>query len=208
MHLRDIFAGDPERGTRLTADAAGLHLDYSKHRVTDETLRLLRQLATDCGLAERIEAMFSGQAINVTEQRAVLHVALRAPAGERIVVDGADVVPQVHAVLDRMAAFADDVRSGRWKGHTGRPIRNVVNIGIGGSDLGPGDGVRGAASLQPAGYDLPLRLQHRRHRLRGSHARPRSRGDAVHRLLQDLHDAGDADQRPHGARLVRARARR
>ncbi len=137
LHLRDIFAGDPGRGTRLTADAAGLHLDYSKHRVTDETLRLLRQLATECGLAGRIEAMFSGQAINVTEQRAVLHVALRAPVGERIDVDGENVVPQVHAVLDRMSAFADDVRSGRWKGHTGRPIRNVVNIGIGGSDLGP-----------------------------------------------------------------------
>ncbi len=137
LHLRQIFADDPQRGKRLTAEAAGLYLDYSKHRVTDETLRLLLRLADDRGLAERIEAMFSGQKINVTEQRAALHVALRAPVGERIVVDGADVVPAVHAVLDRMAAFADDVRGGRWKGHTGRPIRNVVNIGIGGSDLGP-----------------------------------------------------------------------
>jgi glucose-6-phosphate isomerase len=137
LHLRQIFADDPQRGTRLTAEAAGLHLDYSKHRVTDETLELLLRLADDRGLAERIDAMFSGQKINVTEQRAVLHIALRAPVGERIVVDGADVVPAVHAVLDRMATFTDAVRGGRWKGHTGRPIRNIVNIGIGGSDLGP-----------------------------------------------------------------------
>ncbi len=137
VHLRQIFADDPLRGTRLTAEAAGLYLDYSKHCVTDETLRLLLRLAADRGLAERIEAMFRGQKINVTEQRAVLHVALRAPVGERIVVDGEDVVPVVHAVLDRMAAFCDDVRGGRWKGYTGRPIRNVVNVGIGGSDLGP-----------------------------------------------------------------------
>jgi glucose-6-phosphate isomerase len=137
LHLRQVFADDPTRGTRLTAEAAGLYLDYSKHRVTDETLRLLVRLADDRGLADRIEAMFSGRKINVTEQRAVLHVALRAPVGERIIVDGTDVVPGVHAVLDRMAAFADDIRSGRWKGHTGRPVRNVVNIGIGGSDLGP-----------------------------------------------------------------------
>jgi glucose-6-phosphate isomerase len=137
LHLRQIFADDPLRGRRLAAEAAGLYVDYSKHRVTDETLRLLFQLADDCGLAERIEAMFRGEKINGTEQRAALHVALRAPAGERIVVDGADVVPAVHTVLDRMAAFADEVRSGRWKGHTGRPIRNAVNIGIGGSDLGP-----------------------------------------------------------------------
>jgi glucose-6-phosphate isomerase len=137
LHLRQIFADDPQRGTRLTAEAVGLYLDYSKHRVTDETLTLLLRLAEERGLAERIEAMFTGQKINVTEGRAVLHVALRAPRDERIVVDGADVVPEVHAVLDRMASFAEDVRSGRWKGHTGRSIRNVVNIGIGGSDLGP-----------------------------------------------------------------------
>jgi len=137
VHLRQIFADDPQRGTRLTAQAAGLYLDYSKHRVTDETLRLLFRLAADRGLAARIEAMFTGEKINVTENRAVLHVALRAPAGERIAVDGADVVPAVHAVLARMAAFAADVRGGRWKGHTGRPIKNIINIGIGGSDLGP-----------------------------------------------------------------------
>ena len=137
LHLRQIFADDPRRGERLTAAAAGLYLDYSKHRITDETIRLLLCLAKDCGLPDRIEAMFSGEKINVTEKRAVLHVALRAPLGERIPVDGADVVPEVHAVLDRMAVFSEEIRSGRWHGHTGRRIRNVVNIGIGGSDLGP-----------------------------------------------------------------------
>ncbi|MGH7591682.1 MAG: glucose-6-phosphate isomerase, partial [Gemmatimonadales bacterium] len=137
VSLRRLFKDDPDRGTRLTLEAAGLYLDYSKHLVTDETMQLLVQLAAARGLQERIEAMFSGEKINVTEGRAVLHVALRAPKDERIMVDGVDVVPVVHAVLDRMAAFADDIRGGRWKGHTGRPIRNVVNIGIGGSDLGP-----------------------------------------------------------------------
>ena len=137
LHLRQIFADDPRRGERLTAEAAGLYLDYSKHRATDETLVLLRQLAHDCGLSERIDAMFRGRKINVTERRAALHVALRAPAGERILVDGVDVVTEVHATLDRMTAFAEEIRSGRWLGHTGRPIKNVVNIGIGGSDLGP-----------------------------------------------------------------------
>ena len=137
VHLRQIFADDPLRGARLTAEGAGLYLDYSKHRVTDQTLRLLVGLAEDRGLAGRIEAMFTGRKINVTEDRPVLHVALRAPASERIVVDGNDVVPEVHAVLDRMAAFSEDVREGRWRGYTGRPIRNIVNIGIGGSDLGP-----------------------------------------------------------------------
>jgi glucose-6-phosphate isomerase len=137
LHLREIFASDPTRGERLTAEAAGLYLDYSKHRVTAETLRLLLRLAVDCDLAGRIGAMFKGERINVTEKRAALHVALRAPAGERILVDGVDVVSEVHAVLGRMAAFAEDVRAGRWKGHTGRPLRNVINIGIGGSDLGP-----------------------------------------------------------------------
>ena len=132
-----MFADDPGRGERLTAEAAGLFLDYSKNRVTDETLRLLLQLAEESALKARIEAMFRGDKINVTEGRSVLHVALRAPRGESIVVDGEDVVPQVHAVLDRMADFADRIRSGAWKGHTGKPIKNIVNIGIGGSDLGP-----------------------------------------------------------------------
>ncbi len=136
-HLRQLFANDPDRGTRLTAEGAGIYLDYSKHRITDETLRLLLALARERGLAARIEAMFTGQKINVTEHRAVLHTALRAPRTERIEVDGTDVVPEVHAVLDRMGAFADAVRGGRWTGHTGKRIRNVVNIGIGGSDLGP-----------------------------------------------------------------------
>jgi glucose-6-phosphate isomerase len=136
-HLRQLFADDPDRGTRLAASAAGLYLDYSKHRITDETLTLLFGLAEKRGLAARIAAMFSGEKINVTERRAVLHVALRAPATEHIVVDGVDVVPAVHAVLHRMARFADEVRSGNWKGHSGRRIHNIVNIGIGGSDLGP-----------------------------------------------------------------------
>ncbi len=137
LHLRDLFARDPGRGERLTAEGAGLFLDYSKNRLTDETLRLLLRLAEECGLRERIDAMFLGERINVTENRPVLHVALRAPLGVSIVVDGQDVVPQVHAVLDRMADFAERVRDGRWLGHTGKPIRHVVNIGIGGSDLGP-----------------------------------------------------------------------
>jgi glucose-6-phosphate isomerase len=137
LHLRQLFGDDPGRGTRLTAEAEGLFLDYSKNRVTDETMRLLVELAEQSGLRERIDAMFSGEHINITEDRAVLHVALRAPANASIVVDGTDVVPEVHAVLDRMARFSDAIRSGEWTGHTGRRIRNVVNIGIGGSDLGP-----------------------------------------------------------------------
>jgi glucose-6-phosphate isomerase len=136
-HLRDLFAADPKRGERLAVEAEGLYLDYSKNRVTDETLRLLIQLARESGLSERIEAMFRGEKINVTENRAVLHVALRAPRNAVIKVDGENVVPKVHEVLDRMSAFCDRVRSADWKGHTGKRIRNVVNIGIGGSDLGP-----------------------------------------------------------------------
>ena len=137
VHLRDLFAGDATRGERLACEAAGLYLDYSKQRVTDETLGLLRALAAECGLRERIDAMFRGDRINVSENRAVLHVALRAPAGSTITLDGENVVPQVQAVLARMEAFARRVRSGAWTGHTGKRIRNIVNIGIGGSDLGP-----------------------------------------------------------------------
>jgi glucose-6-phosphate isomerase len=137
VHLRELFAADPDRGERLTAEAAGLYLDYSKNRVTDETIRLLLRLADESGVAERREAMFRGDRINVSENRSVLHVALRMPKGESLVVDGVDVVAQVHEVLERMSAFAERIRSGEWKGHTGKPIRNVVNIGIGGSDLGP-----------------------------------------------------------------------
>jgi glucose-6-phosphate isomerase len=132
-----LFADDPKRGERLTAEGAGLFLDYSKNRLTDETLRLLLQLAEESDLRGRVEAMFRGEKINLTEKRAVLHVALRAPRDAAILVDGKNVVPEVHAVLDRMAAFCDRIRSGEWKGHTGKPIRNVINIGIGGSDLGP-----------------------------------------------------------------------
>jgi glucose-6-phosphate isomerase len=137
LHLREIFASDPARGERLTIDALGLFFDYSKNRVTDETIKLLIELARESGLQSRIGQMFQGDKINVTEKRAVLHVALRAPKGEAILVDGEDVVPGVHEVLDRMAAFSRRVRSGEWKGHTGKRIRNVINIGIGGSDLGP-----------------------------------------------------------------------
>src|SRR5580704_15356859 len=137
LHLRQLFADDPKRGTRLTAEAVGLYLDYSKNRITDKTIQLLLQLAGESGLRSRIDAMFRGEKINITEQRAVLHVALRAPRGTSIVVDGRNVVPDVHAVLDRMAEFSNRVRGGEWKGHTGKPIRNAVNIGIGGSDLGP-----------------------------------------------------------------------
>ncbi len=137
VHLRQLFQDDAARGQRLTAEAAGVYLDYSKNRVTDKTMQLLVQLAKESGLAARIEAMFRGEKINVTERRAVLHVALRAPRDAEIEVDGRNIVPEVHAVLDRMATFSDQVRSGAWKGFTGKPIKNVVNIGIGGSDLGP-----------------------------------------------------------------------
>jgi glucose-6-phosphate isomerase len=137
LHLRGLFAEDPQRGVRLTAEAVGIYLDYSKNRITNETVRLLLQLAEESGLRSCIDAMFRGEKINVTEKRAVLHVALRAPKGQSIFVDGEDVVSQVHAVLDKMADFSNRVHSGEWKGHTGKPIRNVVNVGIGGSDLGP-----------------------------------------------------------------------
>jgi len=137
QHLRDLFASDPQRGERFSAEAVGVYLDYSKHRITDETLPLLLQLAEESGLRARIDAMFRGEKINVTENRAVLHVALRAPRTASIKVDGVDVIPEVHKVLDKMSEFSQRVRSGAWKGHTGKRIRNVINIGIGGSDLGP-----------------------------------------------------------------------
>ncbi len=137
LHLRDLFAEDPRRGKRLTAEAVGIYLDYSKNQITDETLDLLFRLAEESGLRARIDAMFRGEKINITENRAVLHVALRAPRGATILVDGENVVPQVHAVLDKMVEFSTRVRSGAWKGHTGKRIHNVINIGIGGSDLGP-----------------------------------------------------------------------
>ena len=137
LHLRNLFADDPKRGERMTIEAMGIYLDYSKNRITDETLKLLLQLAEESGLRARMDAMFRGEKINITENRAVLHVALRAPREASIVVDGENVVPQVHAVLDKMADFSNRVRSCEWKGHTGKRIRNIINIGIGGSDLGP-----------------------------------------------------------------------
>jgi glucose-6-phosphate isomerase len=137
LHLRELFADDSDRGERMTAEAAGLYLDYSKNRITNETLKLLLQLAEESGLRARIDSMFRGEKINPTEKRAVLHVALRAQKGESMVVNGKDVVPEVHAVLDKMANFSDRVRSGAWLGHTRKRIRNVINVGIGGSDLGP-----------------------------------------------------------------------
>ena len=137
LTLHQLFAEDAKRGERLTVEAVGIFLDYSKNRVTDETLKLLLLLAEQSGLRQRIDAMFSGEKINVSEKRAVLHVALRAPKDATITVDGQNVVPEVHAVLDKMAGFADRIRSGAWKGYTGKRIRNVINVGIGGSDLGP-----------------------------------------------------------------------
>ena len=137
LHLRNLFKDDPNRGKTMTAEAVGIYFDYSKHRITSETLKLLRQLAEESGLRARIDAMFNGEKINVTENRAVLHVALRAPEGQSIILEGENVVPQVHTVLNKMANFSAKVRSGDWKGHTGKPISNIINIGIGGSDLGP-----------------------------------------------------------------------
>src|SRR6478672_6621581 len=137
LHLRELFAQDPKRGERLTAEAAGLYLDYSKNRITDETLTLLLQLAEQCSLRARIDAMFAGEKINTSERRAVLHIALRAPKGQSILVDGENVVPGVHTVLDHMIDFSNRLRSSAWQGHNGQRIRNIINIGIGGSDLGP-----------------------------------------------------------------------
>ena len=204
VHLRQLFADDPKRGERLTLEAAGLFLDYSKNRVTDETLALLLRLAGECGLRQRIDAMFRGDKINITEDRAVLHVALRAPRAASIVVDGQDVVPEVHAVLDKMADFSDRVRSGAWKGHTGKRIRNVVNIGIGGSDLGP---VMAYEALRHySDRTLTFRFVSNVDGTDFVEAtrRPRPGGNAVHRRLEDLHDAGDDDQRAERARLVAA----
>jgi glucose-6-phosphate isomerase len=137
LHLRTLFADEATRGDRMAVEAVGIYFDYSKHRITDETLAFLLQLAEESGLRPRIDAMFRGEKINVTEKRAVLHVALRAPKQHSIIVDGEDIVPQVHAVLAKMADFSNRVRSGEWTGYTGKPIHNVINIGIGGSDLGP-----------------------------------------------------------------------
>ncbi|HEY8338708.1 MAG TPA: glucose-6-phosphate isomerase, partial [Egibacteraceae bacterium] len=154
VHLRDLFAADPQRGERMVAEVGDLVVDYAKHRVTDETLRLLIALAERAGLRERIDAMFAGEHINTTEDRAVLHVALRAPADATITTGGRNVVPDVHAVLARMRAFAEQVRDGRWTGATGRPIRTVVNIGIGGSDLGPAMAYQALRAFADARIDV------------------------------------------------------
>ncbi len=200
-HLRELFAEDATRGERLCAEAAGLYLDYSKNRVTDETLRLLIELAEQSDLEHRRDMMFSGERINVSEGRSVLHVALRMPKGTSLIVDGIDVVTEVHEVLDRMAAFADTVRSGRWKGHTGKPIRNIVNIGIGGSDLGP---VMAYEALRHySDRDLTFRFVSNVDATDfvGGHARPVGRRDAVHRVVQDIRHPGDVDERHVGPRL-------
>ena len=190
LHLRDLFADDPNRGERMTAEAAGLFLDYSKNRITGETLKLLIGLAEESGLQSRIGAMFRGEKINTTENRAVLHVVLRAPKDTSIFVDGEDVVPQVHAVLDKMTLFSNRVRSGDWKGHTGKRIRNVINIGIGGSDLGP-----------VMAYEA---LKH--YSERSMTFRPV--GNLIHHLIENLYNSGNNDQCPHGSRLVREWFRR
>ena len=196
VHLREIFADDPTRSDRMQAEGAGLYLDYSKNRINDETITLLGELAREAGLEERRDAMFQGEKINVTEQRAALHVALRAARGTHLYLDGHDVVPAVHEVLGRMAVFADAVRNGRWLGYTSKRIRNVVNIGIGGSYLGPGDRVSCPATVQRPLPHLSFRRQCRRRRLRGEHARPGPERDALHHLLQDLRHPGDDDQCP------------
>jgi glucose-6-phosphate isomerase len=163
VHLRQLFDKNRERGERMAVEAAGIYFDYSKNRVTDESFGLLLQLADETGLRDRIDAMFRGDKINVSEKRAMLHIALRAPRGASILHDGQNVVPEVRAVLDKMADFADRLRGGAWMGHTGKRIRNVINIGIGGSDLGPVMAYEALRILQRAGHDLPLRLQCRRH---------------------------------------------
>ncbi len=196
LHLRDLFANDPTRGERMVAQGAGIYLDYSKNRITDHTLKLLTQLAEESGLQARIDAMFRGEKINNTEKRAVLHVALRAPRGASIFVDGENVVPRVHAVLDKMSHFCARVRSGDWKGHTGKPIRNVINIGIGGSDLGP------VMAYEALKYYSDRSINFRFvSNVDGSDFVEAVRDldavrNPVHRFLENLHHAGNDDQCP------------
>ncbi len=204
LHLRQLFADDPQRGEQLTAEAVGIYLDYSKNRVTDRDAcgcwcNWPRNRAWPSGS----RPCSRGEKINVTEKRAVLHVALRAPRGESIVVDGQNVVPEVHAVLDKMAAFSRPrPRSAQWKGHTGKRIKQRRQHRHRRLRPGAGDGLRGAAPLQPARHDVPLRVERRRHRHRRGHARSRSGRNAVHRRVEDVHHAGNADQRPLGPRLA------
>ncbi len=194
-HLRELFAEDPERTGRLTAEAADLVLDYSKQRVTDETMRLLMDLADAAGVEAHRDAMFAGEHINTTEDRAVLHVALRMPPGSVLHVDGQDVVGDVQAVLTKMGDLSDRIRNGSWTGATGKRIAAVVNIGIGGSDLGPAMATLALADYAQPGLDEPLRLERRPSRPLRGHPRPGSRDDALRRQLQDLHHVGNPDQR-------------
>ena len=207
-HLRELFASDPARVERLSLEAAGIHADLSKHRVTEETVRLLVAVAAAREVERHRDAMFRGEHVNPTEDRAALHVALRMPRDRSLVVDGVDVVREVHDVLDRMAAFADRVRSGAWRGHTGRPIRTVVNIGIGGSDLGPAMAYEALRALRRARDRRALRRQRRRDRSRGGPPRPRARRDARDRLVEDLHDRRDDDERAEREAVAARRARR
>ena len=200
-HLRGLFTDDPGRGERMSLEAAGLYLDYSKNRITDETLRLLITLARESGLRERIQAMFRGGKITVTENRAALHVALRAPRGASFQVNGENVVPRVHAVLEKMAEFSNEIRGG-WRGHTGRCIRNIVNIGIGGSDLGPAMAYEALRDYSERFLDLPFYLERGSQRFCRIGARSGCVRNPVHYFLEDIYDAGNNDQRPHGPALV------
>ena len=186
--LREMFAEDPSRAQRYSLEAVGLFVDYSKNRFSDETLRLLLTLADESGLRSKIDAMFRGDKINITEDRSVLHVALRAPKTESIIADGVDVVPEVHAVLDKMSGFADRVRSGAWKGFTGKPIKTVVNIGIGGSDLGPVMAYEALRFYSQRSLEFPLCFKRRQHRSCGSDERSRTGDDALPGGIEDLHN--------------------
>ena len=202
VRMRDLFADDPARAARMTTDAAGLHLDHSKHIASDETMALLFDLARAVDVEGWRERMFSGEHINSTEDRAVLHVALRNRSNTPILVDGVDVMPEVNAVLARIDAFSKRVRGGDWKGFTGKPITDVVNIGIGGSDLGP---KMVCAALKP--YQSRTPRPHFVSNVDGTHLMETVKGldpadDAVHRRLQDLHHAGDHDQRPQRAAMA------
>ena len=203
-HLRTLFHDDPKRGNRLTAEAAGIFLDYSKQRITDETLKLLIKLAEDVELQAHIEAMFLGEKINITEGRAVLHVALRAPRESSILVDGVNVVPQVHAVLDKMTDFANRVRSGEWKGHTGKRIRNVINIGIGGSDLGPVMAYEALKHYSDRSMTVRFVSNIDGTDLMEATADLDRGRDTIHRIVKNIYDAGIDDQRPQCARVAAA----
>ncbi len=208
MHLRTLFKDDPARAERMSLEAAGLFLDYSKNRATAETMTLLLALANLAGVRAKVDAMFRGDIINTTENRPVLHVALRSPRGAVITVNGENVVDNVHAVLDRMSAFADRIRSGAWTGHTGRRIRNIVNIGIGGSDLGPAMAYEALRHYSDrsmtfrfvSNVDATDLVEATRDLDRG--------GNALHRVVEDVHHAGDDDQRTQRADVAAGEARR